>query len=194
MTDIKVEIHPGGMVKVHVACVLSDLWDDYCYFRKMAQETSPDSDLLVHKRYVRVALWTLFAYLEGVVNRWIHSIDSNLDLEATPLGRKVGRLREEAGRHTRGNRKVAFLDVDIPKSLRNRITHLKPADDQLELVERLGDGSVFRDADRIIAWLDAASKVLRMDRHPDARAILDDFVRAIGSPSEVGIQDHGVEE
>jgi hypothetical protein len=171
------------MVRIHVACILSDLWDDYCYFRKMAQETPFSTDRLLHKRYVRAALWTLFAYFEGVINRGVHSIDSDLDLEDTPLCTKIGRLRQEAKDRTRGNRKVAFLDINAPKSLRNRIAHLKPTDDPLELVERLSDGSAFRDADRIIGWLDAASRALRMDRHPNAQATLDEFVKALGSPA-----------
>ncbi len=169
-----------GKIEAHVASVLSDLGDDYCYFKRMSQEVTPDSDLLVHKRYVRAALWTLFAYLEGVINRWIYRIDKDFDIENEPLGRKIGRVRQEIRRRTPGQRGGASLDIDAPRSLRNRTAHLKPIDDQFELVERLSDGSVFKDADRIVEWLKSASRLLRMECHPDVQVVLDDWVRALG--------------
>jgi hypothetical protein len=183
--NIQVLVHPDGTVEAHAASVLSDLWDDYCYFRKLSQEVPPSSDLLVHKRYVRAALWTLFAYFEGVVNRWIAKIDKDFDINNEPLPRKIDRVRREIHRRSRGQRDLRSQEIRAAKSLRNRIAHLDPRDDQLDLVERLSNGSAFRDADRVVAWLKSASRVLRMECHPDVRAILDDYVRSLGR-QEVG--------
>lgn len=183
--DIQFLIHPDGRVEGRAACVLSDLWDDYCYFREKSREVPFNTDRLLHKRYVRAALWTFFAYFEGVINGWIHRFDKDFDIEKTPLGKKIGRVRQEIRRRSRGQRGGESLDIEATKSLRNRIAHLKPTDDQLHLVERLSDGTAFRDVDYLLVWLRSASRLLRMECHPDVRAVLDDYVRALGR-HEVG--------
>lgn len=53
---------------IHVASLLSDLWDDYLYYRAQAESISRRTEPLQYKRFVRAAVHCYFGYFEGVLN------------------------------------------------------------------------------------------------------------------------------
>jgi hypothetical protein len=61
------------------------------------------------------------------------------------------------------------------REIRNTIVHVKPATEDVDIMETLLEGRFFRDADEFIKWLNLASKTLKMERHPDVNKILDSF-------------------
>ena len=69
--NIVIEVSPEGNVRAYAISHLEDLWHDYLYFKRQAEAAfHQSSSLLLQKRYLRVAIVLLQAYLEGVVNRF----------------------------------------------------------------------------------------------------------------------------
>lgn len=168
---IKITVEKGGAYSVHVASLLYDLWDDYLFYRDQAEATSADEGLLVHKRYVRAAIHSFFGYFEGVLNEWMCNIDPTVDLEETSFAQKIGLIRRKIGK----NRQVPYLDIQRARDIRNAIVHVKPTDNDIEVMEKLMDGQFFRDADGFTNWMTNAAHFLKMERHPDVPKILKDF-------------------
>ena len=52
--EITYSFKPDGSVTLHVASILSDLWDDYLCFRQEAKSVNPNIDPLRYKRLMRI--------------------------------------------------------------------------------------------------------------------------------------------
>jgi hypothetical protein len=65
---ITISAKSDGSTTVHVASVISDLWDDYCYFRDEAAKVDRRVEPLHYKRCVRASIMAFFNYFEGVLN------------------------------------------------------------------------------------------------------------------------------
>jgi len=116
-----------------------------------------------------------FGYFEGVLNSWIAELDPSTDLEETSFAEKLGIIRRHVGNETR----VPFLDIKRAREIRNTIVHLKPTDNDVDMMETLLDAQFFRDADDFTNWLNLASHALKMERHPDVHKVLEDYRQAI---------------
>jgi len=178
MGQIQVTIPPNGnSVTIHVASLLYDLWDDYVYYREQAESVNREKEPLQYKRHVRAAVHSYFGYFEGVLNSWIAKLESNKDLEEISFRGKLGIIR----RHVKNKTRLPFLNINRAREIRNTIVHVKPTDEDVDIMETLLEGQFFRDADDFTNWLNCASQALKMERHPDVNKILEDFKQAFGS-------------
>lgn len=184
--EIKIGVGADGEVEVTAMSMLEDLWHDYLHFKGKAEEAGVNGSRFTCKRYLRVALVVLLAYLEGVVNQW------------------CARLLKERGdsaenqfkylRHTCLDKKCEFLlrtirpanahnptglSLSTSKELRNQIVHLKPGND-LKLFESISRDLVAETELKIASWLDSVALVLGQERHPSTKHAAQSFGTLIG--------------
>ncbi len=176
--QIQYSVKPDGSVTLHVASVLYDLWDDYLYFRQEAKGVDSNVEPLRYKRLLRASINAFFSYFDGVLNRWIAKLDPSFELDRARIGAKIGFVRE----YIRGGRKLPWLEFEKPRSLRNKICHLKLADSDLDIVEKLLNGRFFSDADHMVNWLNIASKRLGLECHPNVPKVLREWTDVVGKP------------
>jgi hypothetical protein len=176
--EITICSKPDGSVTVHVASILSDLWDDYLYFRQEAKSVDRILEPLRYKRLLRASINAFFNYFDGVLNRWIAKLDTSFDLGKAATGEKIGFIRKQI----RGGRELPRLDLEGGRSLRNKICHLKLAESDLDIVDQLLNGRFFSDAEHIVNWLRIASKRLGLECHPDVPKLLRRYGDVIGKP------------
>jgi hypothetical protein len=172
--EIECHINMDGNVRIHVASILYDLWDDFIYFRKEAESVDRNLDGLRYKRLMRESINAFYNYLDGVLNQWIAKLDPLFDFEHASIGKKIGFVRNRI----RNGRKLPWLDLETSRSLRNKICHLKLSDNDLEIVEKLLDGKFFSDADHIANWLRVAGPRLGMACHPNVPQVMREFTDA----------------
>lgn len=84
---INVTVFQNGDVDILQASVYEELWKDYKAFKGRARrhhEKDSAKGEFFARRYERAALLTLFAFLEGVVDRWLKEAAAAADTE--PVG------------------------------------------------------------------------------------------------------------
>ncbi len=177
---IGVTVGPDGTGTVHVASLLYDLWDDYNLYRREAEGLDRKAEPLRYKRLVRASVLAFFGYFEGVLNSWVSQLAPETDLEETSFGSKIGIVR----RAVQNERQVPWLNVERARAIRNTIVHVKPTDNDIQIMETLLDGQFFHDADQFINWLKLASHGLKLERHPDVLGILKQYTDALGIPRQ----------
>jgi hypothetical protein len=173
--EIECYVHLDGNVKIHVASILYDLWDDYLHFRKEAENIDRNLEGLRYKRLVRASINAFYNYFDGVLNQWIANLDPLFDFDHASIGKKIGFVRNRI----RSGRKLPRLDQETSRLLRNKICHLKLGDSDLEIVEKLLDGKFFSDADQIVNWMRIASTRLEMECHPNVPQVMREFTDAV---------------
>ncbi len=117
--EIECHINMDGNVRIHVASILYDLWDDFIYFRKEAESVDRNLDGLRYKRLMRASINAFYSYLDGVLNQWIAKLDPLFGFDHASIGKKIGFVRNRI----RNGRKLPWLDLDTSRSLRNKICH-----------------------------------------------------------------------
>jgi hypothetical protein len=174
MVQIEVTVSAtGNSVTYHVASLLYDLWDDYTYYRALAESVDREKEPLQYKRYVRAAVHSYFGYFEGVLNSWIAELDPSIDLEEISFKGKLGIVRNHVRNKVRNKTRLPFLDIDRAREIRNTIVHVKPTAEDIDIMTTLFEGTFFSDADDFTKWLDLASQALNLERHPDVKKILE---------------------
>src|ERR1700733_6305799 len=131
MTQIKVTVDKKGNATILAMNILEDLLHDFQYFLKEAKAHSaatPET-MFLHKRFHSAALLILFAYTEGVTNRWLSAtLEQRNDgakfkkLQSDSLDKKVAPLSDLAPAVTKPN-------LGTAKNVRNLLVHFKPGRD-----------------------------------------------------------------
>lgn len=171
--EIQVTINPNGDSELLALNTREDLFQDYTYFLNQAKATSTQQGkILLHKRFLRVALLVLLAYTEAVINAWLYDdlkkrgvIWLFKKVERIPLEDKMRLLCDAAS----ATAKVP--DFSKAKELRNLLTHFKPGNDGLAF-NTLSVELVEKTFDEIDKWLADMEKTLGIMRHPDSAAEL----------------------
>lgn len=171
--EIHVTITPNGDSELVALNTREDLFQDYIYFLNQAKATPDQHDsVLLHKRFLRAALLVLLAYMESVINAWLHDDLKKRgvlwlfkNLERTPLEGKMKMLCDAA------SATVKNPDFSEAKELRNLLVHFKPGNDGLAF-DRLSLELVEKTYTEIDKWLTDMEKVLGVIRHPDSAAEL----------------------
>jgi len=132
-TSIVIEVSQEGDVEAYAVSCLEDLWHDYLHFKRQAEETfHQSSSPLLHKRYLRVAIVLLQAYLEGVVNRFCINVlrgeGKSREEQKSILRKGLDKKCEFLWSKAFGGRGQALFDnpkMGAFKSLGNKLVHLK---------------------------------------------------------------------
>jgi hypothetical protein len=166
----------GSSVQYLTRNMLEDLLHDYRSHMKVAKEfpaTAPETRFQ-HERALRAALLCLFAYSEGVANRWIyHLLDKRRQrshfrvLEAKPLTQKINWLNGECSVPNDPNIRQA-------KRLRNLWAHFSP-NCEGEAYANLSIQAVENTEGELARWM-AEIEQRGFERHPDSEEILQNFV------------------
>jgi hypothetical protein len=185
MVSFVVEFEPieQGHVRVKTISILEDYWHDYLHFKQIAATEKGKSELR-HRRYLRVALLTLIAYAEGVVNDWWFSVlqrrgESELEINnfmRRPFHVKCNKLTEEAS--LTPSRKQQL--IKRAKTLRNDLVHLTTGNDA-RLFDGLSETLMIETEAAIIGWLDDVSSALGRERHANTQEIGRDLAKTIGA-------------
>lgn len=187
-TQIEITVGPDGNATIHVASILHDLHEDYRYFAAEAKRIGPNGDALAYKRFARAAIISFFNYFEGVLNHWIAIISPQTDLGKVTIGQKLEMVREKIRNDSRRHARAEFgkqrLDLTPSKTLRNRISHLKLGDNDLDITEELLGGRFLHDAKHLESWLRTASHFLDLECHPHVDRIANPYIEALGSVRE----------
>lgn len=178
--NIVIEVGSEGDISAYAISHLEDLWHDYLYLRKRAEEAfHQSSSPFLHRRYLRVATLLLQAYLEGVVNRFCVDIlqeenKSRKEQKSFLYCNKIDKkcefvwskaFREEGSALFDNPRAKAF------KGFRNRLAHLRD-DGDFELFTNLSL-TLLNDAESdIVSWLNALADAFAKSLHPDTESTL----------------------
>ncbi len=175
MAQIKVIIDAKGNSTILAVNILEDLHHDFMYFLQKAKEYSADTPetMFLHKRFLRAALLILFAYTEGVANRWLFSMLHQHNINSTfakkqfrPLDEKIAYLGDLA------SGAAPELNVGSAKSVRNLLVHFKPGRDG-NAFDDLSLPLVEETAEAIEKWISEMESSLGISRYPDTDQILD---------------------
>jgi hypothetical protein len=82
-----------GNVRIHVASILYDLWEDFVYFRKESESVDRNLEGLRYKRLVRASIGAFYNYFDGVLNQWIAKLEPSFDFDHASIGEKLGFVR-----------------------------------------------------------------------------------------------------
>jgi hypothetical protein len=165
--EIRVEIPLNGNVMVLAISACEDLRHDYEYFIQQARkfDENKPSTVFLHKRYLRGALLTLFAYAEAVINNWLfHSLEREGRIsefkkeQRKSLEDKFHLLDKAAARS--GSR----TSLRSAKRLRNLVVHLTPGRDT-EFFDGLSLSTLTEAEQELRLWFRKMEPVLRMERH-----------------------------
>jgi hypothetical protein len=162
---------------IHAATILYDLLEDYEYFKSEADKVDRKTNPLLYKRMARASILSFFNYFDGVLNRWIASLDPQFNLEIS-TGAKLGRIRKEI--RAMGQR-PDFAETQYLKGIRNKIVHLKVGDDDTLITEELLSGRFFRDAKELHNWLKIAGHRLGLALHADPKEMMKPYLDSLGS-------------
>lgn len=181
--ELRVEISHDGRSKVFAIDACEDLLHDYKYFLKQAKrfDDHKSKTIFLHKRYLRGALLTLFAYAESVINRWIYKCLERKKEEAKfekferkSLEKKLNFLRSSV----KSGAKVP--DVASAKDLRDLIVHFKPGRDA-EFFDGISLSTLMRAGQELTRWLSKMERALRIERHPKSSKLVRKLARSLGS-------------
>jgi hypothetical protein len=182
--EIRIEISKDGSnVTVLAINACEDLLHDYDYFVQQAKkfDERKAKTIFMHKRYLRGALLTLFAYAEAIVNNWLYR----------SLGRE-GRVSEfEKEQWQSLEKKFELLDkaaiqnghrarLKNAKRLRNLIVHLTPGRDA-EFFDGLTLTTLKEAEQELKLWLRKMEPVLQIERHPKSAKVVHKLSRALGT-------------
>lgn len=188
MSDDEMELHieyieEKGAYVFWTQNFREDLLEDHRYFLDEAKKHPPKNVLerSVHRRFLRASFLAFYAYAEGVLNCWLHSLlrdrqDDKLTfrrVERECLKRKMKLVESLSGAKVRRT-----PDLSDPKKLRNRIEHFAPESDAsvldemtLEVVENVAlsfDG-----------WMSVVEGSTDLVRHPVSEDFYQEAVKRI---------------
>ncbi len=172
---------PDGSILVESISLLEDLWHDYLAVREIAlthEGLTTRTDRLLAKRYLRIAVLLLNAYLEGVVNSWLKALLDEPSWEAVSrlvLASKIGELKKKGSRQPK-----CKMDISSARVMRKNIAHGNPGVD-LELYNSVTSSWVFGFEADISNWLTEMESILGMCRHPDTRKASEEIATELGT-------------
>lgn len=171
--QIKVTIDKKGNSTVLAVNTLEDLRHDFQYFLQEAKThpaVNPET-MFLHKRFLRAALLVLFAYAEGVTNRWLfamlkrsHDGDKFEKLQFDSLDKKVAHLSDFGATATKPN-------LGTAKKVRNLLVHFKPGRDG-EAFDAVTLPPVEEAAETIEEWMAEMESSLGFPRYPNTDEIM----------------------
>lgn len=171
--EITVTIDKKGNSTVLAMNMLEDLLHDFQYFLKEAKThpaVKPET-MFLHKRFLRAALLILFAYTEGVTNRWLFAMLERRNdgakfekLQFDSLDKKVARLGGLAPAASKPN-------LETAKKVRNLLVHFKPGRDG-EAFDSVTLPLVEAAAKTIGEWMEVMESSLGLPRYPDTDEIM----------------------
>jgi hypothetical protein len=174
--EITVTIDKKGNSTVLAMNTLEDLRHDFQYFLKEAKThpaVKPET-MFLHKRFLRAALLILFAYAEGVTNRWLFAMleqrkeGANFEkLQFASLDKKVALLSGLEPVATKPN-------LETAKKVRNLLVHFKPGRDG-EAFDSVTLPLVEEAAETIEEWMEEMESSLGLPRFPDTDEIMEKF-------------------
>lgn len=182
--QINVTIDKKGRSEILAMNVLEDLEHDFRYFLNEAKgySASKPETMFLHKRFLRAALLILFAYAEGVTNRWLFATLEQRNegnkfekLQFKPLDTKVALLTECASAVTKPT-------LETAKKVRNLLVHFKPGRDG-EAFDAVTLVLVEDAAETVESWMKAMESSLGLRRYPNTDEIMTAF-GAIGKTTK----------
>jgi hypothetical protein len=180
-----------GTAKLGAYCLKTDSWTDYLAFMADAEAALNHRRKRDVNRYLRAALISLFAHVEGVVND-IYA-EKGLEQKRQGLSEKAQTVADLA----RKRASVPFVNCRLEKYLRDVVAHpgiskafSDPSQgevqvDEGEVFERLDIETLRRLEQRISPWLDAVCGALKVNRLTDTKAEilkLMPILKALGLP------------
>lgn len=185
MTVISVSItEDGGSTSILVMNTREDLRDDFRFFIDQARAYDADAPetMFLHQRFLRAALFAVFAYAEAVVNGWLQAL-----LESRQEGSRFKRLERKSLEekitwlHNAVTATAAEPNVKDAKLVRNLFIHFKPRCDAeafKNLSLALVEGAIC-DLER---WMTEMETTLSLPRHDDS----DKVAHAFGQVGPIG--------
>ena len=185
--EFRIEISKdGSKVTVLGIDACEDLRHDFDYFLRQAKKFDEHrkKTVFLHKRYLRAALLTLFAYAEAVVNNWLfHLLEREGCIsefkkeQRKPLEEKFNTLDKAAAQN--GSR----ASLKSAKGLRNLVVHLTPGRDA-EFFDGLTLSTLMKAEQELRLWLRKMEPVLRIERHPKSAKLVRKLSRSFGTVME----------
>lgn len=176
--EMHVSIRDGGEVELVAFDAREDFFRDYSYFVERARNLSvnDESTTAMQRRFLRAALFTLFAYTEAVVNAWLyHSLEERgiswmfKGIERNRVEDKMGFLDEMAATSQK------TPNIADARRVRNLLVHFKPGNDAL-LSEQVTLTMVDRTYDDINGWMSQMEAALGVQRHPNTKQEVEKFI------------------
>jgi hypothetical protein len=164
----------AGITSIEIShiSILEDLWHDYNYYKNQAKTVTS----FRQKRCLRTAFIILFAYFDGVVNRWCNNqllLQGKEEIEVRKYIRKNNiyiKCRYLAQRATVNKIENDESDMKMKKELRNELVHLDVNKD-LDIHKRLNIRNLQETELLLISWLDKVGERIGEYRHPDTRKL-----------------------
>ena len=158
--------------------MIDDLWEDYVFFKEKALVTSVDTDLALYKRYVRASLLALFNYFQGVISKWVVSLDPSQHLRRLRAWQMLKIVKRALRDKLKSCPPPSPPGLHLKKTqiLRNMLSHLSPAHDEHAIFMHLTDPELFQDAERIVLWIETTKGILGLESHIDMQKLVEDFV------------------
>jgi hypothetical protein len=187
-----ITIDNDGNMTIAAYCLRSDSWDDYKAFLKEARLAGMHDDARARARYLRAALTSLFAHLEGVVKEVLD--ECGIPERRRPLCERVRDVERLA--QSRGT-PIGALELRFEKYFRDIVAH--PGITKIHgfgAAERVLRGSdVIRDlqvdtleefGNRVSSWLDSVCGMYHIERFTDIERIADYFAGTLRETAQQG--------
>lgn len=175
--NTKIIIKKDGSVEILTISILEDLWHDYSYFKVHATESSKkEEELFIMKRNQRAALMFLFAFFEGVVNRWLRYVNSDIFelIERKPINYKCEKLVELLS-----DNKRSIPKINKAKKLRNDIVHLEEKREKY-LYEKLNQNILDSTENSIMNWLNIMEEVVGIPKFENSKKADEALLSGLG--------------
>lgn len=184
-----------GTATMGVYCLKTDSWTDYLGFMTDAEAARKDGRMHDVNRYLRAALTSLFAHVEGVVNE-IYA-ERALTGKRQSLCEKAQTVAVMAGKSA----SVPFVNFRLEKCLRDLVAHpgiSKAFSDPSQARVQLGEEEVFERLSietlrkleqRISPWLDAVCGALKVNRLTDTKAEIEKWMPILNALGRPKIED-----
>jgi hypothetical protein len=187
---IQVTISPDGNTEHVVLNAREDLRHDCEFFIMEAKKHAADGETqFLHQRFLRAALFLLFAYAESVVNGWLYRVlDSRGQasrfegLEMRSLDQKIDILNKAI---SAVGRKPNLAQA---KRIRNLWVHTKP-DSEVKAYEHLTLTTVEQAASELETWMSAMGSSLSLERYPSSEKVANELADALGTITKSASSD-----
>ncbi|GEM_PF-4973537 len=174
MGEIEVLIdNDSGDFSVLVKNTREDLFHDFQYFLEQAEKHDPmvPEAMFLHARFLRVALLSLFAYAEAIVNGWLNALLEEkavgvlfTRIQRDSLDKKIDLLNEL------GSAKVQKPNVNDARKIRNLFAHFTPTREE-EAFSKLTMPAVKKAADELLRWITEMESTLNLKRHASSEEL-----------------------